>query len=1362
MTNGAAFTAAAPVPKDATIAGAHAAAPSRPSVPAGSSRDTGHPAALLNHFPNPHGGTNGAPRGSDRGHAYSMEEERGRREAYEHDRSHGRSPPGRREHGGERDRHNSHRQSREDRDEMHRYRSRGDHEPPPFNYSGRRRASEYPDHDERLRDLPHAGRGRDRSRSRSRDAGRGRGPQGGREADQVRARGYYQQQHSPHASPPPRSPPRYGERVRPSLPQTRPPPAGSPPSPPHPKHRHSAAQPPAHSAAQPPAHGAAQPPAHSAAQPPAHGAAQPPAHSAASHSPPPTKRRAPGGASPAGSPIPAPLPPPHPAAVAVHARGSTPASSVPPPPPAPLHSHPSSSPPPPLPPNASSPEQSPTIEMEIDEADVSEAGEMRHPPLPPSHPHPGTAHPPPLPVTSPQPPGPMRTSVHDKWLAHPHGHAVGLAAVTSASARHSSPKAAAAAHPAAFVSSPPGARNRFGPVVPNGPSAHSGAPPVQPRPPHPPTHAASLQPTLVNSHLHVSERSAQHLNPNLARELEAAAAAAAAAVAARDAAEAAASASAQQRAAAAVAEQQRAAAAAVAERAAMIDAGVALFDVMLDQRMISLSRRYGFGDWPMSSTSRLQELFCSMNWHCANEFDHPDNRISMEGDVDDSRSRPIHIAANNGEGVPPPPLVRSLGAEGEIPSGGDGQGRRPADCPSAHAIPQPNPTPLSPPRHPLLGPHPLLPHPQKPQHKDNAHPPTIVYEMRSPTHRPQDLRCNANVYHLNGGASPNRAALMQATTETVNFTISPSLVRTQAASAPAQPRSPADATPAAGGAKAAAAAASAAVAPPESLRLDVAAATAAAAAAIAASAQLLKAQMDPEHGAWHYMDRERSVMSNEGRSMTELRKMAAAGQLSWGEIILRTSDTLYLPLRPERIPKAALLWGGSDAAPTAPSSSSQPAAAVSMDGGIGPAAASAIQTHSPTSAPQGPSLPLLRPSPGTLATNPGSQPTTETMNADAIIKTELARTVRSTHMRTRSQAAAYNRRTVQAAVGPEDAVMEDVAATAPTAHAGSTLLGTSAGAPASGFGSTFGVGGASAAAGRGAGATASPADQGAGATACFGAEVAAVSAQIQGVRQTDRQVSLAVPGAAVGRSRAELPGLSAREAGKQVANPCVWGGKFSARLCRPVREIDHLRSIGAAPPATQARVTTHAIAAAAAVGSSSKAKPGPWGPPPPPQLGAAFSYSVYRELTQRHLLNLAHAMVEGVFKGHAPALCAVFEGRQRQRRLDDAASAAKRVREEAQQVRRLSAQQLQAGREAEAEVEAGEISEQGALQDAQHDARVQQQQQHHAQTQRQHSQAQRTQSQHQQTQSQAAVARKHTRRHRSRSSDPSPDAFSVK
>lgn len=115
--------------------------------------------------------------------------------------------------------------------------------------------------------------------------------------------------------------------------------------------------------------------------------------------------------------------------------------------------------------------------------------------------------------------------------------------------------------------------------------------------------------------------------------------------------------------------------------------------------------------------------------------------------------------------------------------------------------------------------------------------------MRSPTHRPQDLRCNANVYHLNGGASPNRAALMQATTETVNFTISPSLVRTQAASAPAQPRSPADATPAAGGAKAAAAAASAAVAPPESLRLDVAAATAAAAAAIAASAQLLKAQV---------------------------------------------------------------------------------------------------------------------------------------------------------------------------------------------------------------------------------------------------------------------------------------------------------------------------------------------------------------------------------------------------------------------------------------------------------------------------------------------------------------------------------------
>lgn len=99
----------------------------------------------------------------------------------------------------------------------------------------------------------------------------------------------------------------------------------------------------------------------------------------------------------------------------------------------------------------------------------------------------------------------------------------------------------------------------------------------------------------MNSHLHVSERLAQTLNPNLARELEAAAATAAAAVAGRNAAEAAASAFAQQRAAAAVAEQQRAAAAAVAERAAKIDAGVAAFDVMLDRRMSGLSQVRGAG-----------------------------------------------------------------------------------------------------------------------------------------------------------------------------------------------------------------------------------------------------------------------------------------------------------------------------------------------------------------------------------------------------------------------------------------------------------------------------------------------------------------------------------------------------------------------------------------------------------------------------------------------------------------------------------------------------------------------------------------------------------------------------------------------
>lgn len=57
-------------------------------------------------------------------------------------------------------------------------------------------------------------------------------------------------------------------------------------------------------------------------------------------------------------------------------------------------------------------------------------------------------------------------------------------------------------------------------------------------------------------------------------------------------------------------------------------------------------------------------------------------------------------------------------------------------------------------------------------------------------------------------------------------------------------------------------------------------------------------QMDPELGSWHYMDRERNVMSNEDCTMKELRNMAAAKQLNWGEIILRTSDNLYLPLRP--------------------------------------------------------------------------------------------------------------------------------------------------------------------------------------------------------------------------------------------------------------------------------------------------------------------------------------------------------------------------------------------------------------------------------------------------------------------------------
>lgn len=231
-----------------------------------------------------------------------------------------------------------------------------------------------------------------------------------------------------------------------------------------------------------------------------------------------------------------------------------------------------------------------------------------------------------------------------------------------------------------------------------------------------------------------------------------------------------------------------------------------------------------------------------------------------------------------------------------------------------------------------------------------------------------------------------------------------------------------------------------------------------------------------------------------------------------------------------------------------------------MDMGIDPpAAADTNPSHNPTSAPQDPSLPLLRSSPGTVAMNPGiqSQPTTETMNSEAI-KTELTRIVRSTHMRTRSQAASYNRRTVQAAVEPEDAVMEGAAATARTAHAGSTLLGSSTGATASGLGSMFGAG-ASAAAGQGAGAIASTADQGAGATASSGAEAAAVSAEFQGVRQADQQGSLSVPGTVVGRPRVELRGLSEREVGKQVADPCVWARSFSTRLCRPVREIDHLR-----------------------------------------------------------------------------------------------------------------------------------------------------------------------------------------------------------